>query len=311
MKLLPLVSIVMPAYNHEKFVSEAIDSVLNQTWENLELIIIDDGSTDSTPDIVKAYDDSRVQYFHQHNQDAYNALNAGLAKTKGEYVGIINSDDVFHPARIERLIDRMIEQQSAAIFSEVSPIDDDSAAITNPEFGWLQWHKNNRDFFLQQPDDVYRGFLKGNLMVTTSNLLMTAEAKNTVGKFAPYRYLHDYDYIFRLLNAFENRVHYAHDEALMNYRIHSGNTISQAAIIGREQDQEIIRNAVLRQVPSAQQERVNVGIDRLVQLEQELHGVRMQLKPAFANDAQNIANIPTASLAKTLLKRLAAKLSGK
>ncbi len=308
----PLVSIVMPAYNHEQFVGEAIDSVLNQTWQHLELIIIDDGSTDKTADIVKAYDDPRVQYFYQLNQDAYNALNAGLEKTRGEFVGIINSDDVFLATRLETLLEKMHALKAHAVFSDVAPVDGQSTPLTDPDFGWNQWHQNNRQFYTEKADDLFRGFLHGNLMVTTSNLLMTSEAKNKVGGFAPYRYLHDYDYIFRLLSAFPDQVHYIDDEKLLHYRIHGGNTISEAAITGRQQDQEIIRLAVLSQVPKAQQQRVNAGIDRLVLLEKELSEVHRQLAdPATPNSPAFVENTPSATLAKTLAKRLFAKARGK
>ena len=306
----PLVSIVMPAYNHEKFVGEAIDSVLNQTWQHLELIIIDDGSTDKTADIVKAYDDPRVHYFHQDNQDAYNALNAGLEKTNGDFIGIINSDDVFHTARIETLLALMSEHNAQAIFSDVSPIDAESAPLSDPEFGWNHWHQANRRFYARHDRDVYQGFLHGNLMVTTSNLLMSAAAKDTIGGFAPYRYLHDYDYLFRLLNAFPEQVHYAEDAVLLNYRIHGNNTISEAAITGREQDQEIIRNAVLAQLPAATHARANVGIDRLITLELELMEARKQLNPQVENAPKGklTDDTPTRDLAALIVKRLLSKI---
>ncbi len=308
----PLVSVVMPAYNHEKYVGEAIDSVLNQTWQHLEFIIIDDGSTDKTADIVKAYDDPRVHYFYQTNQDAYNALNAGLAKTKGDYIAIINSDDVYTLERLACLIKHMQQNQCQAIFSDVAPVDGGSQPLNDPDFGWNQWHQTNRDFYLQQPKDLYRGFLHGNLMVTTSNLLMTAQAMQTVGQFASYRYLHDYDYIFRLLNAFPNQVEYLHQKQLMHYRIHGGNTISEAAIIGREQDQEIIRAAVLAQTTKTKQGRINAGIDRLIKLEQELQEVRSQLSPQPAQRSGTMLETATTlTLAKTIVQRLLAKARGK
>ena len=95
----------MPAYNHEKFVGEATDSVLNQTFGDLELIVIDDGSTDRTAEIVKSYDDARVKYHYQHNQDAFNAINNGMAMATGRFVCIINSDDAYEPGRLERMLE--------------------------------------------------------------------------------------------------------------------------------------------------------------------------------------------------------------
>lgn len=304
----PLISVVMPAYNHERFVAETIDSVLCQTWKNLELIIIDDGSTDSTAEIIKAYDDPRVQYYYQENQDAFNALNNGMAKATGEYIAIINSDDVYHCNRFERLISMMQEQQAVCAFSNVSPIDADSKPLDDPDFGWNQWHQANRDFYYEKKGNLYRGFLHGNIMVTTSNLIMTADAMRKVGGFSSLRYLHDYDYIFRMMLAYPEDVLYVDDEVLMNYRIHGGNTLSEAAITGREQDQKVIRKYMLARCPETMHDIINTGIDRLRTLDIELAEVQAQLTDRQAARTRPIDSIHTSTLIKTALHRLKSKL---
>lgn len=317
----PLISVVMPAYNHERFIAETIDSVLKQSYPNIELIIIDDGSTDGTAGIVKAYTDHRLHYFYQENQDAYNALNNGITKALEnpdcEFIAIINSDDVYTLDRFERLIPHFNDNNTACVFSDVSPIDDDSQPLDDPEFGWNQWHQNNRNFYLEAPDDLYRGFLHGNFMVTTSNLLMRASAAKKVGGFAPLRYLHDYDFIFRMMLAHPGGVKYIHDQILMRYRIHGGNTLSEAAITGREQDQQVIRQYLLANCPEAHHAHIETALDRLVALEQELAEVRTQLVAADAPPAQTpsatpdqaVKAIPSRVLLTTLLNRLAAKLT--
>lgn len=307
----PLISVVMPAYNHERYIGETIDSVLGQTWQNLELIIIDDGSTDRTAAIVKAYDDPRLDYFHQENQDAYNALNQGMAKAKGDYIAIINSDDVYLLNRFERLMPKLLDDGASCVFSDVSPVDDQSRPLDDPGFGWNHWHQANRDFYLEQKGDVYRGFLHGNYMVTTSNLLMTREAMQAVGDFSPIRYLHDYDFIFRMMLAFPEGVLYVDDEILMNYRIHGGNTLSEAAIIGREQDQEIIRRFLLAKCPDALHGIIETGVDRLVTINKELIEVRQQLSKETHSTipVQDVTQLPSRLLLATLLKRLGSKFS--
>ena len=129
------------------------------------------------------------------------------------------------------------------------PISDDGVAFTDPAFGWNQWHQRNRDFYFEE-NDLYRGFLQGNLMVTTSNLFMTRAAQQKVGEFCSLRYLHDYDYIFRMMLAHPGGVHYLDDRKLLYYRIHSGNTLGEAAIKGREQDLAVIRQYMLERVPA-------------------------------------------------------------
>jgi len=95
----PKVSVVMPAYNRAKEIGAAIDSVLAQTFEDIELIVVDDGSTDATPEIVRAYGD-RVRFFQQKNAGVGAARNAGVRLARGEYLASLDSDDVQFPFRL-------------------------------------------------------------------------------------------------------------------------------------------------------------------------------------------------------------------
>lgn len=274
----PLISVVIPAYNHERFVGEAVKSVLDQSCNDLELIVVDDGSTDQTGEIVQGFTDNRIHYYFQENQDAFNTINRGIGLAKGTYVSILNSDDVYEPTRLERLLSILKDHTCVCTFSDVIPISDNGVHYSNPQFGWNQWHKKNRDFYFEC-GDIYTAFLKGNFMVTTSNLFMTADAVQRVGSFCSLRYLHDYDFIFRMMTAFPGQVYYAENLRLLKYRIHSGNTLGEAAIIGREQDQDLIKKYLLAVIPEELQQYVNAGSDRLVELERELHRVRAQINP--------------------------------
>jgi len=266
------VSVVIPAYNHEKFIGAAIDSVLNQSLQDFELIIVDDGSTDNTAAVIKAYSDPRIHYFHQENQDAFNTINRGMGQAKGRFIAILNSDDIYATDRLQRLVEYHEKTGAQCLFTDVIPISDAGIEFTDPDFGWNVWHRKNRDFY-RQAGDLYTGFLKGNFMVTTSNLFMTREAVEKVGNFCSLRYLHDYDFMFRMLLAFPDAVHYLGDEKLLYYRIHDGNTLGEAAITGREQDQQLIRKYMLMKVDDGAKKYVQAGSDRLVELQQELNDV--------------------------------------
>ena len=102
----PLVSIIMPAYNCENYISEAIESVLSQSYQNWELLIVDDGSTDHSPEIIDRYaqKDVRIQSFHNKNEGVSAARNFALSKISGELVTFIDSDDVYHPDRLQRMV---------------------------------------------------------------------------------------------------------------------------------------------------------------------------------------------------------------
>ena len=271
-----LVSVVIPAYNHERFIGPAIDSVLQQTWENLELIIIDDGSTDKTGEVARSYSDTRISYYYQENKDAFNAINRGLGLAQGDSIAILNSDDIYTPDRLEKMVAAQQKYGDACLFSDVIPVSDTGEEFSDPEFGWNIWHRKNRDWYLKCKD-LYTAFLKGNFMVTTSNLFMTAEAVHKVGKFCSLRYLHDYDFIFRMMLAYPGRVRYLDSEKLLYYRIHSGNTLAEAAVLGREQDMAVIRKYMLAALPEQYQGLAAAGADRLLELEGELQQVRREL----------------------------------
>ena len=148
-------------------------------------------------------------------------------------------------------------------------------------------------------------------MVTTSNLIISREAYKRVGNFSSLRYLHDYDYIFRLLRAYPDKVKYLDKEKLAHYRIHGDNTIAQAAITGREQDMQIIQEAIVSQCPQHLKDHAKVGIDRLLTLQQELQSVHAQLakeKQAPVPIQQQLADIQTKQLISTVLGRLKSKM---
>ncbi len=272
----PFISIIIPAYNHEKFIGPAMESVLNQSFKNAELLVIDDGSTDRTGEVARGYSDPRITYIYQENQDAFNTLNRGLHIAKGDFVAILNSDDVYSLDRLERLLKAQEKSKAVCIFTDVQPITEKGEAITDPTFWWNIWHQKNRDFYTQC-NDLYTAFLNGNFMVTTSNLFMKSEAIRVVGDFCSLRYLHDYDFIFRVMLAFPKRVQYLKDEKLLYYRLHGENTLSEAAIVGREQDKAVIRRYMMKKIPEKLLPSVNTGLDRLIELEHELLDVRSQL----------------------------------
>lgn len=98
---IPAISVIMPAYNARKFIGEAIHSVLNQSFRDFEFIIINDGSTDETPLIVRSFNDPRIRLINQENKGIADALNLGLAAAKADIIARFDADDICYPWRLE------------------------------------------------------------------------------------------------------------------------------------------------------------------------------------------------------------------
>lgn len=126
---MPKVSVVMPAYNAEKYISEAIDSILNQTFTDFEFIIIDDGSIDNTIGIINNYNDERIRLIqNEANLGVAQTLNKGIELSRGQYIARMDADDIAFPSRIEKqvlLLDRDkrlgICGSNAILFGSVNP----------------------------------------------------------------------------------------------------------------------------------------------------------------------------------------------
>lgn len=98
---IPEISVLMSVYNGEKYIQEAIDSILNQTYSDFELIIINDGSTDQTREIIESYQDERIKLFNfKKNKGVGAVLKFGLTQVNGRYIAKADADDINHPERL-------------------------------------------------------------------------------------------------------------------------------------------------------------------------------------------------------------------
>ena len=97
---MPSVSVIIPTYNRADFLAEAVDSVLGQTWKDLEVIVVDDGSTDESQEILRRYGD-RVRFFYQENEGPSSARNLGASRARGQFLAFLDSDDVWEPNKLD------------------------------------------------------------------------------------------------------------------------------------------------------------------------------------------------------------------
>lgn len=249
----PVVSVVIPSYNHAQFLSEALDSVLMQTFEDLEVVVVDDGSTDSTSTVLDSLAKTpRVRVLRQRNRGAHAAINRGIKQSRGRYLAILNSDDVFHQNRLERLLRkvRSLRNDSVLLFTDLDTIDANSSP-TNEGRSLHYQHLSD----LASGNNTDEAFLTGNLAYTTSNFFMARSFARKVGEFRNLRYCHDWDWILRARRM--GRVLHL-NETLLSYRIHSHNTVGEtriwqhisenAFVFGSFLNREITKNATIGEV---------------------------------------------------------------
>lgn len=127
----PLVSVIIPTYNRANYVSLAVDSVLSQTYKNIELHIIDDGSTDNTSNVLSRYlNDPRVTYYKQANGGQGAATNMGISLAKGEYIAFLDSDDLWIPEKLELQVKAAQEKKYISVFYSPCCCIDEKNQIT-------------------------------------------------------------------------------------------------------------------------------------------------------------------------------------
>ncbi|MBN1639410.1 MAG: glycosyltransferase [Ignavibacteriales bacterium] len=194
------VSIVLPTYNGSKYIRQSIDSCLNQTYKNLELIIVDDGSSDKTPEIIKSYKDKRIKYIqHKKNKGLSCALNAGFANTTGEYLTWTSDDNYYAEDAIEKMLS--------------------FANINNFEFVYCDFYRFN-----DQVSTEMRVVKLPNVPKLGSHndigacFLYSKNIKEVIGEYNPVTHLaEDYDYWIRISKRFKM---YHLNEPLYYYREH-------------------------------------------------------------------------------------------
>lgn len=173
--MVDLVSVIMPAYNAEKYIAESIESVIAQTYTNWELIIVDDGSTDNTAKIVSNYVvlDTRIKYICQENQKQGIARNNGLKLSKGKFIAFLDSDDIWVADKLEIQLKCIEENRSDLVFSAGFVFSKD---ISVPDYEY------NTILGELQGDNGFKSLLRRNFIPILS-VLVTRQALIGVGGF--------------------------------------------------------------------------------------------------------------------------------
>jgi glycosyltransferase involved in cell wall biosynthesis len=195
MRPTPLVSVHLVTYNQEKYIAETISSVLGQTISDLELVIVDDGSTDGTGRIVAQFDDPRITYIRQDNQGPSAATNRGVPVCRGRYIAMMTGDDVCHPDRLAVELEAHTRAGGGIVFSDIDYIDDqgsplDACYLPKGLFDTAA---------MTQAQILNRFFHHGNFINAVTAFTETQTMRSS-GLFDPALYqLQDYDMWIRLV----------------------------------------------------------------------------------------------------------------
>lgn len=219
----PAVSVVVPSYNHERFIREAMDSIQRQTLEDLQIIVVDDGSVDGSPEILReiAAKDPRVELTLRANGGSHAAINQGLDLARGDWVAILNSDDRWDPDRLASLVRNAISEKSEFAISGTRLIDAEGNEIADAGHWWNLAYDRMLDRYVRH--GLEDALLYGNLAVSTSNFLFRRSLASSLGPFKSLRYNLDWEFILRALIQ-GVRISYV-PERLLDYRLHGDNAI--------------------------------------------------------------------------------------
>lgn len=214
---MPKVSVIVPAYNHEKYVKEAIDSLLAQTYKDFEILIFDDGSKDHTVDILKIYTDPRITLtVFEENQGAVFATNYLIKQAKGTYIALLNTDDAYYPDKLEKQVAYLDSHpEFAAVFGFAQAMDDDGKDIV-PNFEYFEPKEMNKD----RLEWLNTFFFKGNFF-NHPTIMIRREVYDEIGLY-DNRLCQMPDFIEWVKLLFKYEVHIM-PEKFIKYRARAGN----------------------------------------------------------------------------------------
>jgi len=237
-----VVTVVMPAYNHEKFIGAAVESVLAQTMDDWELVVVDDGSTDRTAEIVRSYKDPRLRLLQQTNCGAHHALNRGIDEATAPWIAILNSDDRFQRDKFERHLeihrsDPLLEASACRVRYILE------SGIPASRYSYYCVQYKHLKSLSKTPLSLFASLLVANHLVTTSCLFVKRETLLGMGGFIGLRFVHDW---FMFLALAQRGKLLVLEEELTDYRRHSMNTIAGNDTAGLIEDNFVLEWYVSR-----------------------------------------------------------------
>ncbi|HER24666.1 MAG TPA: glycosyltransferase family 2 protein [Candidatus Atribacteria bacterium] len=215
----PVISIIIPTYNRAHLIDKAIKSVLNQTYQNYEIMIVDDGSTDNTKEVVKGFADSRINYFfHTNNLGVSAARNTGIKASRGEYIAFLDSDDEWLPEKLNRQI-KIFKSESSVV----------GVVYTGIYYSDEKGKKVKKVYMPGNEGYIYEHLLKRETEIYISTVLLKNECFTKAGLFDADLFIgEDYDMWLRIAKYYKFR---AVKELLVVGLIHDSQTSANSEVM--------------------------------------------------------------------------------
>lgn len=218
-----LISVIMASYNYENFLAEAVNSVIAQTYNNWELIIVDDGSSDNSIELIEKFcaQDKRIKLFvhkDHKNKGLIETLKLGISKAQGDWVTFLESDDMWDENCLQRRIESIQNVPVECVFNDVKLIGDVSEKLS-------KLHKENRKFLNKKnwPCNMFYDFGVRNRIMTFSSVMVKKDCFQNFNWNCPSNKL--FDWWFYIHIAYANKFLYI-DIPLSFWRIHKGSFVS-------------------------------------------------------------------------------------
>ncbi len=232
-----MISVVIPSYNYARFLPQAVASVAFQTYEKIELVIVDDASTDGSAEVINALINENaarfsniVKILRTENRGAHYTINEGIAAASGEHIAILNADDLFEPERFSLMLESMGNARMA--FSAVRCINAEGKSADTDQarqFEAIQRHIDGVRFMAMAA-------VGENVAISTGNMLFEKTLFAELGGFKNYKYVHDYDFFLRA--CLETEPAFVRGTAYL-YRLHGDNSFTKLAAEGLRENRMV------------------------------------------------------------------------
>lgn len=259
-----LVSVIVPSFNYQKYIIECLSSIFYQSYKNIELIIIDDFSSDDSCKFIEKYISGKEVFErfeniifikHTENKGAHFTINEGIEISKGEYVAVINSDDMYESNRFQEIIPKMVKNNSRIAFSKVKIIDEDTNLTYDEEAKYFIDVNSNTDNFKH----ISHSIILQNVAISTGNFVFKRDLYEELYGFREFKYIHDWDFILRASLLSEPLLI---EVTNYMYRLHKTNSFRSLDNIANY-EVDIVLTSFFEKITNGEFENCNLSLDSI------------------------------------------------